>query len=406
MGTVDGIEVRAVRAEEADDALRVLCAAFGLSYEAARPIYYQDPFFDLSHKRLLRTPEDGILSCLTVVPTQIQVGAARVALGGIAGVATWPGRQRQGWASRLLAATVPALAEELGYPLSGLFPSVESFYQRFGWETASRTPAWRGRVADLPSGAEAAFVRPLAPASAPDRASVRRIHAAAEWTGACTRDDRRWRIIEAALPEREWIGFQAPSGPVTGYAIWERLPESGGEAPTIRLLEMRGMTPEARRGLVGYLARHLPPTAPLEWATSVIDRETFGLPEVPVTRGQGMMLRIVDLPAALAAVHALNVAPVLAGTGRALTVRAVDPLRPENERPVRLTESEVAPGSDADRDWIAVDIRALAQSYLGACSPSELHSQERLRASSPSALALADALFPVRCPFVAPLDQF
>ncbi len=399
-----GVEVRAARADEADEALRVLCASFALNFDAARPIYYRDPFFDLSHKRLLLTPEDGLVSCLTLVPAQLRVGAAWVPLGGIAGMATRPDLQGRGWGGRLLAATLPALAEELHYPISGLFPAFDAFYRRFGWETASGVSHWQGSPGDLPAHAEAQFVRPLPPDAAPERASVRQLWAAVGETGACQRDERRWQIIEAAQPARVWIVYQPPGETVTGYAIFEETADGGGL--TVRLLEMRGATPEARRGLLGYLAQRTPPSAPLTWAASEDDLRLFELTGGSVTRGPGMMLRLVDLAAALAAVYAVNLAPILTQTGRSLTVRAEDSLRPENERPVRLTPTGVVLGAEADRDWIAADIRALARLYLGDCRASELHAQGLLRASSPPALDLADLLFPQRHPFVAPLDQF
>lgn len=404
-----GVEIRAVRAEEADDTLHVLCAAFGLSYEAARPIYYQDPFFALSHKRLLRTPDDGIISCLTVIPTRIRVGAAWVPAGGIAGMATRPDRRRQGWGSRLLAATASALADELHYPLSPLFARSESYYGRLGWETVSDTALWRGRLADLPDSAEAAFVRPLGTDDGEARAALHSLQAAEVScrTGTCARDDRRWRIIEGIdgpLPGREWVVFQPPGEPVSGYACYE-LATEGGES-VLRVQEMHGATASARRGLVGYFAVRTALADSLEWPTTTSDLGAFGLSPDTTTREPGMMLRLTDLPAALAATHAANLAPVLVPSGCTLTLRATDSIRPENERPVRLTAAGVSPGAETDTDWIAADIRVLAKLYLGYCIPSDAQAQGRLQASSPVALALADALFPARAPFVAPLDQF
>ena len=398
MGNDGGLEIRAARAEEADDTLRVLCAAFGLSFDAARPFFYRDPFFDLSHKRLLRTAEDGILSCLTVVPTQIRVGNAWVPLGGIAGMATRPDRQREGWGGRLLAATVPALADELGYPLSGLFPATEDFYRRFGWETASRTARWRGRCDALPTCPESRFARPLNPDDGAEREAIHRIAAMTGRTGTCERDPRRWQIIEAA-PEREWLVYQAPGEPVTGYAAYEKSVE--GAAVTLHLRELRALTPTAPQGLIGHFARYPLPDAQMDWLDrrrSVGAGRRYSEP--------GMMLRLTDLTAALAAIHAANLAPVLGEEDRTLTVRARDPLRPANQCPVRLTAAGVESGTDTDPDWIAADIRDLAPLYLGHHTPSDVQARGRLRASSPAALALADQLFPPRAPFVAPLDQF
>ncbi len=165
-------ETRAARLEEAEAVLETLCAAFGLNVDAARPIFYADPYYELSHKRIRVLPDgsppapilggqrganppnpapenwgggasDGfIVSCLTVVPATLRVGGVPVPAGGIAGVATRPDFQRRGHAAALLEATVPALWDELGYPLSLLHPISAPFYRRFGWEFASRAAQW------------------------------------------------------------------------------------------------------------------------------------------------------------------------------------------------------------------------------------------------------------------------
>ena len=130
---------RAARPADAEAILETLCAAFDLNAEAAQPIFYADPYYDLSHKRVLVTPSAGLVSCLTVVPALLRVGGVPVPAGGIAGVATRPECRRRGHAAALLEATIPALWNELGYPLSLLHPLSAPFYRRFGWETASRT---------------------------------------------------------------------------------------------------------------------------------------------------------------------------------------------------------------------------------------------------------------------------
>src|ERR1700712_1270794 len=86
---------RAARAAETEAVLETLCAAFALNADAARPIFYADPYYDLTYKRVLLTPQAGIVSCLTIVPALIRVGGIPVPAGGIAGVATHPKYQRQ-----------------------------------------------------------------------------------------------------------------------------------------------------------------------------------------------------------------------------------------------------------------------------------------------------------------------
>lgn len=384
---------RAARPAEAEAVLETLCAAFNLSADAARPIFYADPYYDLTHKRVLLTPQAGVVSCLTVVPALLQIGGVPVRAGGIAGVATRPEYRRRGYAAALLQSTVPALWDELGYPLSLLHPLSAPFYRHFGWETASRTLHWSAVPSSLPRYSEAASVRPVTTSDWP---AIRRIQAdlTRTETGASVRDARRWSLIGLPVPGREVFVFEE-GGEVLGYLVWER-------RETLFLLEMHGRTPASRRGLVGWLARQPQPT--VEWPSAPTLLECFGLP-LSGPSEPDVMLRIVDLAAALAAVHPALYAPVLASGGRTLTIRATDTIRPANARPLRLTPGGVVSSTAHDPSWLRADIRILAQFYLGYRIPSDANASGLVTCDSPQTLALADLLFPARAPYVAPLDQ-
>ena len=314
--------IKAARPEDAEAVLEILSTAFGLDTDAARPIFYGDPYYDLSHKRVLSLPNTGIVSCLTIVPTTLRIGGIPVPAGGVAGVATRTAFLRRGHAAALLAATIPALWEELGYPLSLLHPISAPFYQRFGWEHASRHVRWLSAPSALPHSADADCVRP---ASADDWPAIRQVHDQLTRTGTGTfqRDPRRWQLIQMPIPGRDAFVYEH-SGQITGYCIWER-------HDVLHLLEMQGCTDNARCGLLGFLARQS--DALVEWSTSPALLNQFGLSSLGLTPEPGVMLRIVDLEAALAALHPVHFAPALAELGTTLTIHAADPLRPQNTRP-------------------------------------------------------------------------
>ena len=388
------MRVHAARPEEAEDALHTLCAAFDLDADLARPIFYGDPYYDLSHKRLLSLPGVGVVSALTVVPTHLRVGGVPVACGGIAGVATRPEWQRRGYAGSLLSQTVSDLWDDLRYPVSLLHPVSAPFYRQFGWEYATHDFLSQAAPAVLSRHPEAQHVRPARAADWPVIYDLASRLTAAD-TGSFARDERRWDLIRLPLPGREAYVYDAGMG-LTGYALWER-------TDTLTVLEMHGQTPDARRGLAGFLACQPEPVASWHAAPSVI--AAFGLPLSLDPPAPGVMLRLVDLAGALAAVHERLYGAVLRDAGTTLTLRASDPLRAANTSPVRLTGAGVEAGSPRDRSWLRADIRIWSQLYLGYQTPSAAHALGLIACDSPETLALADRLFPARLPVIAPLDQ-
>ena len=246
--------------------LEILCQAFGLDVGAARPIFYGDPYFDLSHKRVLSLPGAGPVSCLTVVPTLLRIGGVVVPAAGVAGVATRPAFQRRGYAAALLAATVPALSAELGYPVALLHPVSAPFYRRLGWEYASHHIRWLTAPSSLPASAESDCVRPVSDSDWPTIAALHDSETRAG-TGSFARDARRWQLIRLPVPGREAFVYEQ-HGQVTGYGIWDR-------SDVLHLLELVGGTEAARRGLLGFLARQS--DALIEWTASPALLARFGL---------------------------------------------------------------------------------------------------------------------------------
>lgn len=386
--------VHAARPEDAEDALYTLCAAFKLDADLARPIFYGDPYFELSHKRLLTLPGVGVVSALTIVPTRLRVGGVPVPCGGVAGVATRPERQRLGYAGSLLSQTVSDLWDDLHYPLSLLHPVSAPFYRQFGWEYATHDFLWQATPAALPRHAEARHVRPARDADWPQIYDLASRLTAAD-TGAFARDARRWSLIRLPLPGREAYVYE-DAGTVTGYALWER-------TDTLTVLEMHGQTADARHGLAGFLAKQ--PGPMVRWHAAPSQIAAFGLRASCDPPTPGVMLRIVDFAGALAAVHERLYGAVLRDEGTTLTLRASDPVRVANTAPVRLTGAGVEPGSPRDRPWLRADIRIWSQLYLGYQTPSGAYALGLISCDSPATLALADRLFPARLPVIAPLDQ-
>ncbi len=322
-------DIRAARPEDAEAMLEILCLAFGLDTDAARPIFYGDPYYDLSLKRVLSQPGLGPVSCLTIVPTQLRIGGV-VPAAGVAGVATRPAFQRRGHAAALLAATVPALYSDLGFPIALLHPVSAPLYRRFGWEYASRHVRWLSAPSSLPRSPEADRIRLAADTDWPAIATLHDAETCAD-TGAFQRDFRRWQLIRLPVPGRETFVYEY-QGEITGYCVLER-------HDVLHLLEMAGRTKDARRGLVGFLARQ--PDALIEWSASPALLDRFGLSWAGLPLDPGVMLRLVDLKAAFSKLHPAHFASALSELGTTLTIHTSDDLCPQNTHPLRLTPDGV-----------------------------------------------------------------
>jgi len=91
------MEFRAATRADLEQVLAIRGTSFNISGEDL-PRPDQIPDADLQCHRVLAV--DGrIVSCLTIYPTHVFVGASRVAMGGIGNVATLPSERNKGHAS-------------------------------------------------------------------------------------------------------------------------------------------------------------------------------------------------------------------------------------------------------------------------------------------------------------------
>ena len=110
-----------------------------------------------------------------------------------------------------------------------------------------------------------------------------------------------------------------------------------------------------------------------------------------LTTGDGLWVRLVDLPAALAARRY--------GAAGTLVLDVADAFCPWNAGRWRLSAAGEAGSAvatvertDAPAD-LALDVADLAAAYLGAFRPSDLARADRVEELVPGALRRADALF-------------
>ena len=405
------IETRAVRTEELDAMLSLMCEAFGLPFVAARDLFYKDPYFDIEKKRVALV--DGqLVSCLTIVEAPLWIGSAEVRVGGIAGVATLQAHRRKGYAARLIIDTLPVL-RRIGCPLSALFPFSYGYYHKLGWDRVGTEYVSHVERASLPRFTEGRHVRHALPA---DRADMSELYdtVTRHQPGRWIRDSKRW----------EYLFDHAKSHVVykrhrmDGYALFEARDEAEGRRQ-LRILEVFARSEEARRGLIGFFAQmseiHL-----VSYTSTLMDSAASGLIGQTEVSGEGgprvesqpgVMFRIVDFPAALAALapnfqgwqgeltlvmsdsqttHDIPRGARLAGDGGCITVTALNPSDP----------------ALSSRTRIEGDVHGWSQVLTGYYSVRDALSLGRLMSFSPKAAELAECLFPRREMFVPPADHF
>ena len=191
----------------------------------------------------------------------------------------------------------------------------------------------------------------------------------------------------------KFLAVYEAGGEVEGTAIYRVKPDWDERGPKGRLsaIEVIASTPRATRDLWAWLlgvdlvarvaAVRTPVPHPLQLLLAEPRRLGF-------TVGDGIWLRVVDVPAALAA--------RTYGRPGALVLEIRDAFCPWNAGRWRLVAGEdghaVAERTDAPPD-VTLDAADLGATYLGTFRFSELARVGRVVEGTPGALARADALF-------------
>jgi predicted acetyltransferase len=217
--------------------------------------------------------------------------------------------------------------------------------------------------------------------------------------GSLDRAEARWRLI---LSDEEWMRrgdgptYRAVievDGQPRGFTIHRIKSDWSDRGPQGRLLvqELVALDPEAEQRLWQWLsAIDLVGTVAL-WRGPVPHPLQLWLQEprrLGLTTVDGLWLRILDLPAALAA-------RTYAGEG-SVVLDVTDALIDSNagrwQLTARVDEPATIERTTAEAD-LAIDISALASAYLGAFRMNDLARAGHVRELRPGALRTADVMF-------------
>ncbi len=415
------LRYRAARRTDIETLVELSLRTYRVSSAEARREFYSDhPRFGLRDVRVGEL--DGeLVASLVLYPFQAWVRGARVPLTGIGSVAVSPEHRRRGIADALVRACLREMRQR-GDVMSMLYSFRGDFYRRFGWGLVEMPAMMSVPPALLPASDEAQRVRRL---RTPDRPLVQALyekHVRERGHFAIERkpewwDRRLWGY------EGEWVVYERRRGQIEGYL---HLQIDAGDGPwklVLTVNEFVAHTPDAHRGLTGYLHGlrdqavevifSTPADAP--WAPQLGDAANLrGDLKLTVVRttghlGYGAMLRLLDVKGAL---EALPVSPQARGE---VVLDVKDDVLPQNERAWRvhardgrLSVRAEAARSGAGRDQrprLTTSAEMLAVLAAGAVSPVRA-AETGLVEDARGAAEAMEPWFRTRPAFLMPMNAF
>jgi len=392
----DGFTVRTGTAEDHDEIYRVMHLAFNDDYDDA----------ERENERLVYEPDraivvragDAIVGAAGAYTRDMTVPGGSVAGGHVTMVGVEPAHRRRGILTRMMLRQL-ADVRALGEPIAVLWASEGRIYQRFGYGMAARRLSLeverevRFRAAP-PSGG----LRNAVPADVVAELSKVYGQVRAERVGWSNREGAWWEHLLTDLPKQRHGGtalravlHEGDAG-VDGYALWRVRGDWGtsGPAGEVMVREVVAATTEAYRSLWHYLTNVDLTRTTTMWMGAV-DEPLLYLVDEPrrlgARVGDSLWVRLVDVPAALAARR--YAAPV------DVVIEVEDPVLGENTGRWHLTGGPAgAECRRVDRDPdLRCEIGALGAAYLGDASLATLAGAERVRELVPGTLAPAATAF-------------
>ncbi|RZS44683.1 putative acetyltransferase [Herbihabitans rhizosphaerae] len=285
--------VRPVRADEAEAAYRLRRLGFGGSRDPA--------VTDLEEPkgRVTLVAEDGgrLPGALSIWDYRQFFGGRPVPMGGVASVAVEPSARGRGVASAMVDAALPVM-REAGQCVSALYPSAPPLYRSRGWEQAGAQTSVileTRLLATVPRPSTALDVRPA------ERSDLDALHAAylrvaSTVDGMLDRASAPFRVDRVL--EFDVVTVVERDGELSGYLTAER--PDGDELIVRDLIADDADTARLLLRQLGSWAGLLD-TVRLRMVDPLVDGLLLDLPTHHQVEAHPWMLRVVDLPAAIAA---------------------------------------------------------------------------------------------------------
>lgn len=392
------VELRKFRDGDRPVLSRLSAAAFGESVAEWEDFYDAEKNLSLDPSGIYVIEEDGeARATAAVLPLEAFVDGRPVPMGGISAVATHPAYRRRGYAGELMRAVLDEMLE-WDMQVSMLWPFAHTFYRGYGWELAGESIEYTLKPTALPTSPEQKHLRAYREEDLPqimgmlDRETARHTLGVRR-TEKQWRAERFWKDRTAAVYEKD--------GAVSGYMLYEMSGWREDRTPerTLTVRELVADTPEARAGLLSFMAAQDPLVFEVKYKTPRGEPLHPYLESSYVKAGiePEFMLRIVGVEGALGLFDRVASEPVV--------LEVSDDAVPENAGAYTVGDGEVVRGVEAE-NRVELDVRQLAQLYAGYLSARQLARHGLVRAGSERALELLEELFPAGDPWVFPLNEF
>jgi predicted acetyltransferase len=339
---------------------------------------------DIGHDHMRVVREGGrVIAGLGVIPFGHWFGGRVVPAGGVTAVGVAPDRRGSGVGLWMLQRMLEE-QHALGVPIATLYPATTTFYRRAGFERVAQRLIYELPLAALILRETHVDAVPIPEA---ERIQVEAVYnrRAAQSSGFIDRPAMLWKRISNPDDKRSYTFGVVENSALEGYVTF--LHASRGETLIVR--DLVALTPAAGRRLLQVLGDHRSMIETVRLPGAPYDPLLFQLPEQrqKLHNTIDLMLRIVDLPAALTA---RGYPPAVAGE---LHLAVTDELVPGNNGHFVLRVADgVAQVTPGGQGRMALHIRDLAALYGGYFTPAELQFARTLTAD-PESLRVATHLF-------------
>jgi predicted acetyltransferase len=412
------IRYRAARRTDVETLAELAYRAYRVSsLEKRREFYTDHPRFGLRDVRVAEL--DGqLVGSLVMYPFHAWVRGARVPLTGVGSVAVSPEHRRRGIGEAMLKAMLREMRQR-GDAMSVLFPFRDSFYRKLGYGVIEVARQMAFSPTLLPASDEARRVRRL---MLPDRPHIEALYDKTAESGHFALLRRReWWTERLWTQPRDWVVCEGRRrGQIEGYLCYEADADAGPFRLSLTVSEFVAATPEAHRGLIGYLASLADQVAEIHfiapgdngWTALLKTSQNLrpGL-ELSVYHDtgnvvNGMMLRLNDVKAALESV------PVSSHARGEIALEVDDQILGANARAWRVRVSdgrlkvspETARGGKSRLPRLAAEPDVLASIVAGTLGP--MRAAEMGLIEGAAAAEMIDGWFLARPAYLYPLNAF